>query len=139
MKLYVDFFKIVLHISLAVFVVIYSYIIINGFDIKIKYDDSQLVYENNYIMIHNVNSNRNNILLKIKVNNNEDVINNTILRIDNDFYKLNDLVVIDVDDYKYFVVDNYILKGYETVKYDVSFLTINNDYVIDNLNYDFYV
>lgn len=86
MKLYVDFFKIVLHISLAVFVVIYSYIIINGFDIKIKYDDSQLVYENNYIMIHNVNSNRNNILLKIKVNNNEDVINNTILRIDNDFY-----------------------------------------------------
>lgn len=139
MKLYVDFFKIVLHISLAVFVVIYSYIIINSFDIKIKYDDSQLVYENNYIMIHNVNSNRNNILLKIKVNNNEDVINNTILRIDNDFYKLNDLVVIDVDDYKYFVVDNYILKGYETVKYDVSFLTINNDYVIDNLNYDFYV
>lgn len=86
MKLYVDFFKIVLHISLAVFVVIYSYIIINGFDIKIKYDDSQLVYENNYIMIHNVNSNRNDILLKIKVNNNEDVINNTILRIDNDFY-----------------------------------------------------
>ena len=139
MKLYVDFFKIVLHISLVVFVVIYSYIIINGFDIMIKYDDSQLVYENNYIMIHNMNSNRNNILLKIKVNNNEDVINNTILRIDNDFYKLNDLEVIDVYDYKYFVVDNYILKGYETVKYDVSFLTINNDYVIDNLNYDFYV
>ena len=139
MKLYVDFFKIVLHISLVVFVVIYSYIVINGFDIKIKYDDSQLVYENNYIMIHNMNSNRNNILLKIRVNNNEDVVNNTILRIDNDFYKLNDLEVIDVDDYKYFVVDNYILKGYETVKYDVSFLTINNDYVIDNLNYDFYV
>lgn len=86
-----------------------------------------------------MNSNRNNILLKIRVNNNEDVVNNTILRIDNDFYKLNDLEVIDVDDYKYFVVDNYILKGYETVKYDVSFLTINNDYVIDNLNYDFYV
>lgn len=54
MKLYVDFFKIVLHISLVVFVVIYSYIIINGFDIKIKYDVSFLTINNDYV-IDNLN------------------------------------------------------------------------------------
>ncbi len=54
MKLYVDFFKIVLHISLVVFVVIYSYIIINSFDIKIKYDVSFLTINNDYV-IDNLN------------------------------------------------------------------------------------
>ena len=54
MKLYVDFFKIVLHISLVVFVVIYSYIIINSFDIKIKYDVSFLTINNDYV-IYNLN------------------------------------------------------------------------------------
>ena len=162
MNFYREFILTTLEIALAVFIIIFGYAIWDNFDLTdyhtAKYYDNVEQYEvfledndksisllsnentTEYtkLYLHNISDKNNNTLLTLKVDKeNTLLINNTIIKIDNEFYEINKLDYKEDDNYLYFIIGNLDFNGYETKEYNVKVLIKENNDINEYLDYDF--
>ena len=162
MNFYKEFFLVTLEIAFAIFIIIFVYAIWDNFDLTdyhtAKYYDNVEQYEifledndksisllsnentTEYtkLYLHNISDKNNNTLLTLKVEKeNKMLINNTIIKIDNEFYEINKLDYKEDDNYFYFIIENLDFNGYETKEYNVKVLMKENDDINEYLDYEF--
>ena len=162
MNFYREFILTTLEIALAVFIIIFGYTVWDNFDLTdydtAKYYDNVEQYEvfledndksisllsnentTEYtkLYLHNISDKNNITLLTLKVEKeNKMLINNTIIKIDNEFYEINKLDYKEDDNYFYFIIENLDFNGYETKEYNVKVLMKENDDINEYLDYEF--
>lgn len=160
MEFYKEFFAITIEICFAIFIIIFGGTLWNTFDfsdyntasyyanskefdmhidegnyIGLLNNEQEVTYTNLYL--HNMSGKRNinNLLIKISKDN-DSLKNNTIIKINENYYELNNLECIEDDYFYYFKIENIDFNGYETKEYKLKILlkeNINNEY----LNYEF--
>lgn len=164
MNFYKEFFLVTLEIAFAIFIIIFGYAIWDNFDqtdynIAKYYDDieyyeiyledsednvSLLAEENNReytkLYLHNINDKNNNTLLTFKIyKENITLINNAIIKIENEYYDINKLNYKEDENYYYFIIKDIDFSGYETKEYNVKILLkeqLENN-TINYLDYEF--
>lgn len=163
MNFYKDFFLTTFEIAFAIFMIIFGYTIWDNFDKSeyntakyydnIEYYDiyledinnniSLLTEENNTeyakLYLHNISDKNNNTLLTFKINKeNTNLINNTIIKIEDKYYEINKLNYKEDEIYYYFILENISFNSYETKEYDIKVLLKEEQYNINNyIDYEF--
>lgn len=147
MNFYKEFILSTLEIALAVFIIIFGYAIWDNFDLtdyntakyydnieyyEIYLEDSKdnislLTEENNVeytkLYLHNVSEKNNDTLLTFKIDKeNIILINNAIIKIENNYYDINKLDYKEDENYYYFIIEDVDFNGYETKEYNVKVL-----------------
>ena len=153
----------VLEILLCFIIIVFGYYIWNNFDLSsleiaksysnykevlVDIDDidniAVLGNENfansNTIYLHNTSSINNNVKLILKINKDNVLFKeNTILKIDNNYYNLKELDYKIDNNYIYIIIDNYDFNSYETKELKLKILL--KEEVSQNLgeylNYEF--
>lgn len=163
MNFYKEFFLITFEIAFAIFMIIFGYTIWDNFD-KSKYNTAKyydnieyydiyledtnnnislLTEENNTeyakLYLHNISDKNNNTLLTFKINKeNKNLINNTIIKIEDKYYEINKLNYKEDEIYYYFILEYISFNSYETKEYDIKVLLKEEQYNINNyIDYEF--
>lgn len=160
MDFYKEFFYITIEICLAIFVIIFGSALWYNFDFNdyntaSHYENTRefdmYIDEEDYVGLlkneHNINytilylhnmsdkKNINNLLFKISKNN-DNLKNNIIININDNYYDLKELKCLKDDFFYYFIIDELDFDAYETKEYKIKILlkeNINNEYI----NYEF--
>ena len=101
-------------------------------------DESKV--ESNTLYLHNISNSNNSATLMIKINKSNILfLNNTILKIDNDYYNLKELNYEQDNTYYYIILKKVDLSGYETKLFNIKLLTKDNinTNIKDYLDYEF--
>ena len=153
----------IFEIILCVFIILFGFYLWNNFDMEsfliaksyenkegiilditdtdnIVLSNNEDIIEPNILYLHNISGNNNTSKLIVKINKNNELFkNNTILKIDDNYYVLNDLDYYNDKDYTYIILDEFTFDGYETKELSVKLLTkdkVNTD-IYTYLNYEF--
>lgn len=163
MNFYKEFILITLEIAFSIFIMIFGYTIWDNFDQtnyntakyydNIEYyeiyledtgeDISLLKEENNTeyakLYLHNISNKNNNTLLTFKINKeNTNLINNTIIKIEDKYYEINKLNYKEDENYYYFILENINFNSYETKEYNIKVLLKEEQYnTINYIDYEF--
>ena len=161
MNLRREIYYLILEILFSIFVIFFGYYILNNFDkssidiaksysntkqIAINLEDNDTILSNNEeeinantLYLHNISSKNNAAKLLIKINKSNDLFKtNTILKINNNYYNLEDMDYFLDDNYIYIIIKKIAFDGYETKELNIKLLTkekVNN--VSEYLNYEF--
>ena len=118
----------------------YSNIVVNIDDQNTVLSSNENDIKSNTLLLKNTSSKKSNVKLVIKIDRNNMLFkNNTVLKIDNNYYNLDDLGFKSDNNYMYIFINNYEFNSYETKEFEIKLLTKEsiNYNIYDYLNYEF--
>lgn len=133
-----EIFYIITEIFFAIFIILFGSYIWDGFDqtdykIAKYYDKTRevdLIYESNMdngyvgnnivVSVHNISDKINNKEVIFKLNK---TINLNSIKINQSVYNLNDIFMVNDENYNYYLIENANLEGYETRVYFIDLLS----------------
>lgn len=153
----------IFEIIICTFIIIFGYYLWNNYDLSSleiakSYSDYQKVIvdiddannivlsnneddiETNTLYLHNISNTNNSANLILKIDKDNELFkNNTILKIDNNYYNLTNLHSIIKDNYMFIIIEDYTFDSYETKKLEVKIITKEkpNQNIAEYLNYEF--